>query len=335
MQRAFVSLIVGALLLVPARGTGAQNLPLLLQSWPVALSDALSDGAAIGRLRPRGMLQLPALRVDNLRFSQLSGLAWDDDDGILYAISDKGYLFHLRPVFKNGILTGVTLLKAVVLTETNGKAVRGLRADSEGLEILRGRNGVKGDAELLIGFERSPRIVRYRTDGKALGELTLPAPLNDSKAYRDPNEMLEALCVDPALGVLTTPEYPLKDAPDGTTTIFALDGRRWRYATTAGFGISALECLGENRVLVLERSFGRLFGRNAIAFKLATLPAKPSPETPVKAAEIATLDVSAGHQIDNFEGLARHKGNRFFAVSDDNDLFVQRTLLLYFELLPE
>ncbi len=54
---------------------------------------------------------------------------------------------------------------------------------------------------------------------------------------------------------------------------------------------------------------------------------------PVETAVV--LDSGKGHQIDNFEGLARHRGNRFFLVSDDNDLFLQRSLLMYFELLDD
>jgi hypothetical protein len=45
-----------------------------------------------------------------------------------------------------------------------------------------------------------------------------------------------------------------------------------------------------------------------------------------------SLNAIGGWQIDNFEGLAHHQDNRFFTVSDNNDLFVQRTLPLYFEL---
>jgi hypothetical protein len=63
------------------------------------------------------MLQLPNPTVDGMRFSQLSGLAWDDDDGILYAISDKGFLFHLQPMFENDVLMGLKLLKAFHLRE--------------------------------------------------------------------------------------------------------------------------------------------------------------------------------------------------------------------------
>jgi hypothetical protein len=56
---------------------------------------------------------------------------------------------------------------------------------------------------------------------------------------------------------------------------------------------------------------------------------------PLKPETVVTLDSNKGFQIDNFEGLARHRGNRFFMVSDNNDLFVQRTLLMYFELVDD
>lgn len=327
--------VVGLLLSAAIPAPGAQDLPLELKVRPLALSESVPDGATIGHLRSRGMLELPAFKVGGIRFSQLSGLAWDDDDGVLYAVSDKGYLFHLQPIFKDDTLVGVTLLKAVLLTELKvGKPLKDRRADSEGLDILHGRNGITGDAELLVSFERFARIVRYRPDGKALGELTLPAALSDGGAYRDPNEMLESVCVDPVLGVLTTPERPLKNEPAGTTRLFSLSGRNWRYPLTGKAGISALECLGEGRVLVLERDFGYVFSANTVSLKLVVLSPIPTPE-PLAITALVTLDTSMGHRIDNFEGLTRHKGNRFFMVSDDNDLFVQRTLLLYFELLPD
>jgi hypothetical protein len=337
IRRYVISLIVATLLLAATAAISAQDLPFVIKSWPVALSESASDGATLGRVRALGMLQLPSLKINNLRFSQLSGLAWDDDDEVLYAISDKGYLFHLRPIFENDILTGVTVLQAMPLTELkDGKALKYLRADAEGLEVLNGRNGIKRDTELLVSFERHPRIVRYRPDGKPIGELPLPVTLADRQSYRDTNRMLESVCVDPALSVLTTSEGPLSDEPDNSTRmLFSLSGKMWRYPITGGFGISAMECLGDGRVLVLERTFGHLFGRNAVLLRLATLPATGTTDKPVRTTEVVSLDLAWGHQIDNFEGLTRHKKNRFFMISDDNDLFVQRTLLLYFELIGD
>jgi hypothetical protein len=323
--------LIALLLTVPV--AAARELPLRLTARSIDLAESLPDGATIGRVRVRGMLELPTLDVGKFRFAELSALAWDDDDGVLYALSDKGMLFHLQPAFTNGNLSGVTLLKSVVLADPKrGKPLRSWLADSEGMDILNGRNGRAGDAELLVSFEHTPRIFRYRPDGTALAALALPPALADANDYRGANRMLEAVCHDPALGVLTTPEFPLDDDIAGSTRIFSLSGKTWRYPVTGEFRITAIECLGDGRLLVLERDFN--VTRSAVSLRLVTLPPTPTPEL-LAPTTVVTLNASDGYQIDNFEGLTRHKGNTFFIVSDDNDLFVQRTLLLYVELLPE
>ena len=336
MKRRFLKTGLIAIAILAISAGGHAGTPAELETRPVALSENIKPGDRLGRLRFLGMLQLPNPVVDGMRFSQLSGLAWDDDDGILYALSDKGFLFHLKPVFENGVLTGLKLLKAVHLRELgSGKPLKGTRADSEGLDILNGRNGRNGDAELLISFERFPRILRYRPDGYATSEYPLPAPLNNARMYQDSNKMLESVCADSKLGILTVPEVPLKGERQGYTRIFNLDGRSWIYPIEKGNRISALECLGNHRVMVLENNFGHVFGHLEVFLKLATLSPNTSTAEPVQVETVVTLDSSKGHQIDNFEGLARHHGNRFFIVSDDNDLFIQRSLLMYFELLDQ
>jgi hypothetical protein len=335
MERHFLKtgLIVIAMLAISAGGYA--DTPTELETRSVALSETIKIGDRIGHIRFLGMLQLPNPTVDGMRFSQLSGLAWDDDDGILYAISDKGFLFHLQPTFENGVLTGLKLLKAFHLREPGSKPLMGARSDSEGMDILNGRNGRKGDTELVIGFERFPRIVRYRPDGNAISEYPLPAPLNDARKYQDSNKMLESVCVDSRLGILTVPEAPLKGERPGYTHIFSLEGKSWIYPSPEGNRISALECLGNNRVMALESNFSGILGRLEVFLKIATLSPDGSPTEPMQVETAVALDSGKGQQIDNFEGLARHRGNRFFLVSDDNDLFLQRSLLMYFELLDD
>ncbi len=336
MERHFLKTGLIAIAFLAISAGGYADTPTELETRPVALSENIKVGDRIGRIRFLGMLQLPNPTVDGMRFSQLSGLTWDDDDGILYAISDKGFLFHLQPVFENGALTGLKLLKALHLREIGGiKPLKGTRADSEGMDILNGRNGRKGDAELIVSFERFPRIVRYRPDGYAIDEYPLPAPLNDARMYQDSNKMLESVCADSKLGILTVPEVPLKGERQGYTRIFNLDGRSWIYPIPEGNRISALECLGNNRVMVLESNFTGVLGRLEVFLKLAMLSPNASPTEPVPVETVATLDNGKKHQIDNFEGLTRHRGNRFFIISDDNDLFIQRSLLMYFELLDK
>ncbi len=305
-----------------------------LDTRSVPLADNIKIGDRIDHIRFLGMLQLPNPVVDKMRFSQLSGLAWDDDDGILYALSDKGFLFHLQPVFQNGALTGLKLLKAVHLRALgNNKPLRWGDADSEGLEILHGRNGRKGDAELLVSFERIPRIVRYRPDGYAVDEYTLPAPIGAAGNYQSANKMLESVCQDTRLGVLTAPELPLKGERAGYTHIFSISGKSWLYPLPTRNRITDMDCLGRERVMLLESNIENVLGRLIVSLKLVTLPENPLPTDPVPVETLVTFDTEKGHQIDNFEGLAHHRGNRFFMVSDDNDLFIQRSLLMYFEVL--
>ena len=100
----------------------AQDGPTTLNTRPVLLVEQPKADERGARLRALGMLELPDLLINGLRISQLSGLAWDDDDGILYAISDKGSLFHLRLVIRDGKLAGLQMLKAVPLKEEIGRA---------------------------------------------------------------------------------------------------------------------------------------------------------------------------------------------------------------------
>jgi hypothetical protein len=320
------TLCLVGLLLASSGAVADEVIPL--KTRPVLLGDTVRAPEP-ARLRPLGMLDLPDTKVNGLRLSQLSGLAWDEDDGVLYAISDKGALFHLRPQFRDDRLVGLDLLKAVPLRDAEGKPLKGRRADSEGLDILHGRNGRRGDAELVVSFERLPRIARFRPDGTWIGDYPLPAPLNDRKSYRSDNKMLESVCVDEKLGVLTMPELPLVGEREGTNRIYSLDGRSWTVSLLNKLRPSAVECLGNGRVLMLERDFGVI--ERSVALRLATLSSEGGSAASVET--VAMLDSLEGYRLDNFEGLARHQGSRFFMVSDNNDLFVQRTLLLYFELI--
>lgn len=322
------ALVLATVFFTTTVGAAQLTLPTPLRAQPLALSP---DGKVrVGRMQVLGMLELPNLNVDGHRFAQLSALAWDEDEQLLYALSDKGSLFWLRPVFTDGRLSDVILVKAVALQAPGKKTTKGHRLDSEGMDILRGSNGRKGDSELLISFERYPRIARHRPDGRWLEDRKLPAPLADNKNLAEPNKGLEALTVHPTFGVLTAPEAPLKNEPRGYSRIFSLDGRAWGYPLAPNHHIVALQALEGRGVLVLERDYRSLLGGMRIALRRVELPAKnDKPLVPETLVELSTND---GHPIDNFEGLTAHRGRRHFLISDDNDIFLQRTLLLYIEI---
>jgi len=315
----------------PAAGRTQGSLPSL-QAKAVDLCESPPACERIGKLRLLGALELPSRTVNGVRFSGLSALAWNEDDNLLYALTDHGVLFHLRPVFRNNQLTDVTLLHAAPLIDPRTrKPVKWRRSDSEGLDVMNGRNGRKGDAELIVSFEREPRISRYRLDGTHITDVPLSVGMRDVKRYRGGNTMLESVCMHSREGILTAPEEPL-DNETGAARLYRVDGSSWRFPASRG-GIVALECLPNGDVLVMERGYSTLSLHWVTTLRRLHLPAGTPADSLLAAEYIATLDSDQGLHIDNFEGLARHHGNRFFMVSDDNDVFIQRTLLVYFELL--
>jgi hypothetical protein len=220
------------------------------------------------------------------------------------------------------------------LREANGKPVRFRRSDAEGLAVRHAANGQRGDSELVVSFERIPRIVRYRPDGTLLGELPLPAPLADAGAYQGSNKQLEAVTIHPRHGVLTAPEAPLSDARWRDRRLFGLNGAWWGLAVEPQTDITAIEWVDGIGLLLLERRYGVKYPYpETRLLRLRELPAETGatrrPET------VAALPSATLYQHDNFEGLTHHEGRRFFMVTDDNDAVLQRTLLVYFELLED
>lgn len=327
---------LGMLLMSLPGLAGATHAMPAVGAKPVEFSAHPRNGDRIGGIRILGLLQLPSFSVNNLRFAEFSDLAWDSDKDILYAQTDQGGLFWLRPVFTDSHLTDIKLLKALPLREAaTGKPLRWTRTDAEGMDIVTRRNGRGIPAELVISFEREPRITYYRTDGSAIKETALPKPLNDVRNYQGGNKALEAVCVDAGHGVLTMPEMPLRGERPGYTRIFDMKGNSWFYPVTKNSGIVAMECSGRNDILVLERDYLSIMIHTIITLKKVHLPAGLPDGATLTAETVARLDGDNGLRLDNFEGLARHHANRYFMISDNNDNFLQRTLLLYFEIVDD
>lgn len=305
------------------------------RATPISLADQVSVGDVYAGVRLLGALRLANAKINNLRLCGLSGLAWDEDEGLLYAISDLGGLFHLRPEFDaQGYLTGIQSVAAYPLRDELGRPVRAPYDDAEGLTLRNGDNQQAGDSELLISFEVKPRIVRYSPTGLWRGEERLPTPLRDLRNYSKSNQALEAVTLDPHWGVLIGTEAPLRQDPPGQIRIFQLDGRFWRYplSNAPKSALVAMEALPEGGLLTLERAFVAPLRPLIISLRQTRLLARG--DAPLQVTDVAVFDSSQGWLTDNFEGLTRYRDRRFFMVSDDNCSAWQSTLLVYFEWLP-
>jgi hypothetical protein len=208
--------------------------------------------------------------------------------------------------------------------------------DAEGLAIRHGDNAIQGDTELLISFERRPRVARYTPTGRWQGDEKLPAPLRNRRHYRDENQALEAITLHPRWGLLAGTEVSLRNEPVDQVRLFQFDGgHSWNYplASAPESALVAMEALPNGDLLTLERAFVAPLRPLIISLRRTALPA-PGEAAPLNITDLAVFDSSQGWLLDNFEGLTRHRNERFFMISDDNCSAWQSTFLVYFELLP-
>jgi hypothetical protein len=306
-----------------------------LKAVPVSLSRNVGVGVVHEGIRLLGALRLPSTEINGLKLCGLSGLAWDEDAELLYALSDRGELFHLRPqIDDRGYLSAVGLVAAHPLKDRSGKPLKYPHNDSEGLAILNGHNGVQGDTRLLVSFERRPRVIRYDPSGRWLAEEKIPAVLKDVRNYRGPNKALEAVTVDSRWGVLVGTELPLRKEPADRVRIYNGDGLSWLYplSDSPRSALVALEALPQGGLLALERAFVAPLLPLVISLR-RTEPLLPGMNAPLKVKDAAILDSGQGWLLDNFEGLSHFRDRRYFMVSDDNCTSLQETLLVHFELL--
>ena len=166
-------------------------------------------------------------------------------------------------------------------------------------------------------------------------EYYLPKKLTNPKNYRSKNKSLEALTWHPRYGVLTATEWPLKENHKKDQRIYALDGTEWRFKAEAEgkSAVVAIEVMDDGNLLVMERSFTGLMNPLVITHKKVHIVGSKSKKEIGRSEELLKMDTHQGWNIDNFEGLTKVGKHRYVMVSDDNDNFYQKTLLVYFEVL--
>ncbi|MCP5425204.1 MAG: esterase-like activity of phytase family protein [Gammaproteobacteria bacterium] len=301
---------------------------------PVRLSPQVAVGDCYQGIRLLGAFNLSPGIVDGQPLGGLSDLAWDDQAQLLYAVSDDAHLFHLRPRFEGERLADIQAVAAYPLRDSRDHHLRGPWADSEGLAIARDHDP-SGTARLAVSYERRPRVIWYTLTGHRLRDEPLPADLRKVDLYADPNKSLESLTLHPRWGLLTAPEWPMKNSEVREAPIVAQNTRRtrWRYplSSAPNSALVAMEALPDESVLTLERAFVSPFSPLIIALRRTRFDTASG--TKLRVDDVAVFDSSRGWMLDNFEGLTRHHGQRFFMVSDDNRSPMQKTLLVYFALL--
>ena len=329
-SRLFGKLCLTALLIfLPSMATAADSVP-------VELHESHHAGSTFMGIRLLGTVVLKQDRVDGVPIGDLSALAWDEDRGLLYAASNHGYLYHLKPGFQDSHLVSLRAIAGYPLRDAKGRPLKEKFADAEGMLLRKGRDGQPGTGELVISFERRPRILRYSTTGQYRGQWKIAEKWQNRRTYRSENKAIEAIALHPRWGLLAAPEWPLRGARNSRhyPIIRLANNRRWLYPRFPApkSGLVAMEVLEDGGLLTLERAYVSMWQPMYIVLRRSEPLPKPR-NKPLKTDIVAEFNSAKGWVLDNFEGLTRHRGQRFFMVSDDNSRALQRTLLVYFELL--
>ncbi|TVU72069.1 MULTISPECIES: esterase-like activity of phytase family protein [Cobetia] len=278
-----------------------------------------------------GTLKLPGKWLDGTPVGGLSDIGWDQDESLLYAVSDRGWLHRLRLAFRHGELIGAKALKTYTLRDETDISLQGTLSDAEGMQLLHSDNDRRGDTRLAISFEQQPRVEQFLPSGLAVHE---PISPNGARGAA-PNHGMEALALHPQYGLIAGLESTPENMSEGTTRLFTVDGKyEWTYplASDSNSSLTAMEMLPDGDMLMLERAFSPPFPL-IISLRRAHLG---DPGTQVEVRTLARLSTGEGWSLDNFEGLTRINGNRFLMISDDNFSSFQTTLLSCFAVIePE
>ena len=290
-----------------------------------------SSSRVFGKIKILDQKQLMYSTINGVKFSEISDLAYDPKKEQLFMISDEGKLFTFKAKFSNTIKE-LAPIAAVKLKKKDGKKFKKWRRDSEGMTLdARGR--------LLISFEGKAKVAWFHKNsdkqGQQIRKYDIPKELRNSQNFRSKNKSLEALAWHKKYGILTAAEWPLKKYTKKKQTLYALSGKKWHFKSEpeARSAISAIEVMDDGNVLVLERSFISYMDPFVVTLKKIYL--NDCKKGMCKTEVLLKMNSHQSWDVDNFEGLVRVGKNRYLMISDDNDNFFQKTLLIYFEVLDE
>jgi len=298
----------------PATGAFTMTLhPLVLDSADPARTQA-GDLHYLGGWEVKGRPKL---------FGGLSSLLIRPD-GKIWALSDGGVMFEIPPTISSGF-GYATVLK----TAKPPKKWMPTPTDSESMVV---------DPQfkhLWVGYELLQRICRYTTD---LAQAGTCKDWPELQKWPEA-ESLESMTRLPDGRFLMISEGAQTGKGGRDALLFEGDpvdpstGHpvHLTYIPPTGYNPTDSVWIGDNQLLVLNRRATLYDGFTAI-IELVDISALKAGAT-LRGREIARL--APPLLSDNFEGMAveRKDGQRiFWIVSDDNHLFLQRTLLLKFAL---
>jgi len=288
------------------------NIPLFL------FADIVSFSITPKEYHSRKVKILDAKKLNFSDVHELSGLTYIK--GHLYAVSDQGILYLFDIKLEKDKIAALSLQKQYRLTNKNSEPFKKKKRDAESICIYK-----KG---FLISFEGKNRVLYCSVKGQKLKKMKLNVLLNDKRRYQDANKGLESVVYSKKYGILTAPELPLKGNNQNYHTIYARK-KIWKFKAKGA--VTDITFMDTDRVIVLLREYS-YFTRHRVTSLVRVNLNKCDNRSVCQSEILALLDSANGYKIDNFEGLTKVGKNKFLMVSDDNENFFQKTLLVLFEV---
>ena len=264
------------------------------------------------------------------RFGGFSGL-WRGPDGRdLVAVTDNGFWLTAKVASHNGRLAGLEGAELAPILGASGKPLHRSRYyDTESLCIA--------DGVAYMGVERTHDVLRFDWAGEGVMARARLVPVPREVMRLPDNRGLEAIGVVPAGPPLAGAIVAIaeRSGKDDEPTLGVILGRQlglFQVARHDGFDITDLAFLPNGDLLLLERWYRTLRG---VGMRIRRVPAAS-----LKAGALldgpTLIQADLGQEIDNMEGLSVHQDGAktvLTLISDDNFSFLQRTVLLEFELV--
>lgn len=289
-------------------------------------------------------------RFGQLRF--LSGIEYSADDDRLggisgirilagglrfLAVSDQGMWFS-GAIERNadGKIIGLKNAQLAPMLNKKGKPIKSKKkGDAEGLEIIGG--------QALVSFERKSRIDSYQLDLENHGSSAKSYRKSIRKFSLPNNKGLEAIVVlerndqtTPKNARIATFSESSRDDQNNIRG-FISTKNKWKELSVKAIGdfkVTDATLLPGGDILILERQYSITTGPLIRMRRIAGADIKPGAvlDGPI------IFEADGYFEIDNLEGISawvNAQGQTILTlVSDDNFSFLQRNLMLEFELLP-
>jgi hypothetical protein len=315
MNKAFAALL---LCLMPSAASYPESSDMKVAASALPIDPNDPAHRRFGRLLYLGGWHLTSRQPN---FGGYSALHVEGDR--FFALSDGGYTLRFR-MARPGVIDEVRFGELPAFPAYDmGRHDR----DSESMTI-----GPQGD--VWVGFEYRNAILRYPADLSQLHSIAWPPAMKDWSANSGPEAMVRleggrflVFAEGKAVGPGTHAALMFPGDPTNPKNVPFQFG----YKPPKGFVPTDAAQLPDGRVVLVNRRFGTLQGFSAA---LAIVdPAKIAPGAVVVGEPIGEL--APPLNVDNMEGISvTREGGRtiIWLISDDNQLAIERTLLLKFEL---